>query len=307
MKKIENFIRYFLKKLKINEAEFASAYLAFYILLSLIPILVFISNLIVIVVPNFSEFIFELVENLPNDVQNILLPILNNIFKGSSSSLSIISILSALWLGSRGFQGLIKALNKIFEVKTTSKIPFYDKIFSVLLAIAFMITLASLLLFSVFNEKILGLIRNILINLNINSIEIMESLTNILLNGILTLMPYLLSAILLAFLYALAPSFNKDNRPGWKSIIIGSIVGTLGISLVTFFYKFSNDVLQRSPSIYGSLGSIIVTLIWLLAVCNMMIWGAAFIKTYDDVVLNKKSILDLDPDTKFLVDKIKNK
>ena len=60
MKRIESFIRYFIKKINSNEAEFASAFLAFYILLSFIPILVFTSNLIVKVVPNFNDYIYLL-------------------------------------------------------------------------------------------------------------------------------------------------------------------------------------------------------------------------------------------------------
>lgn len=300
MKKIESFIRYFIKKINSNEAEFASAFLAFYILLSFIPILVFTSNLIVKVVPNFNDYVYQSVAKLPNDVKNIFIPILDNIFNGVSSSLSIISILSAMWLGSRGFQGLIKSLNKILEVDNKSKIPFYDKIFSVFLTVGFMVALASLLLFSVFNEKIMEVIESFTDNF-----ELLDNLAGIFLGWLTKLTPFVIAAVLLFFLYGLAPSFNKDNRPSIKSIFLGSIIGTLGIFLVTFFYKFTNDVLQKSPSIYGSLGSLLVTLIWLLAVCNIMIYGAAFIKTYDDIVYKNKTIYDLEPEVKLFFDKDK--
>lgn len=300
MKRIESFIRYFIKKINSNEAEFASAFLAFYILLSFIPILVFTSNLIVKVVPNFNDYIYQSVARLPNDVKNIFIPILDNIFNGVSSSLSIISILSAMWLGSRGFQGLIKSLNKILEVDKKSKIPFYNKLFSLLLTIGFIIVIASLLLFSVFNEKIMGVIESFTDNF-----ELLDDLAEIFLGWVTKLTPFIITAILLFFLYGLAPSFSKDNRPSIKSILLGSVIGTLGIFLVTYFYKLTNDVLQRSPSIYGSLGSLLVTLIWLLTVCNIMIYGAAFIKTYDDIVYKNKTIYDLDPETKLFFDKDK--
>lgn len=298
MKKIESFIRYFINKITINEADFASAFLAFHILLSFIPILVFISNMIVTVVPNFNEFLYDIVNGLPNDVQNIFIPVLDNIFNDVSTSLSIISVLSALWLGSRGFLGLIKALNKIFEVKTSSKIPFFYKIFSVILTVAFMVALTSILLFSVFNERLLGLISSFT-----DDLALLNTLTDIFLSGLLEITPMILSALLLAFLYRFAPSFNKETQPNWKSLLLGSFIGSLGIYLVTFFYKFTNDVLQRSPSIYGSLGSVLVTLIWLLAICNILIWGAALIKTFDDIVFRKRTIYDLEPDVKLFTDK----
>lgn len=293
MRKVENFVRYFVNKLVSNEADFASAYLAFFILLSTVPLLVFISNLIVNIFPNFNEYVYQLVSSLPNDVKNIVNPILDNIFNGVSSSLSIISILSALWLGSRGFLGLIKSLNKIFEVEVKSKIPFFEKIFSLLYTVLFLVVIAGLLLFSIFNERIIDFLRDIT-----NNIQIIDTLADILLGWVGFLMPVLLQALLLVFFYRFAPSFTKENKPNRKSIFLGAIVATLGISFMTLFYKFTNDTLQRSPSIYGSLGSILVTLIWLLAICNMLIYGAIFIKTFDDIVYRKKDIYDLDINTK---------
>lgn len=295
MRKIENFLRYFMYKMKVTESEFASAYLAFFLLLSFVPLLVFISNLVVNIFPNFNEFIYGLMESLPNDVQNIFEPILDNIFNGVSSSLSIISIFSALWLGSRGFLGLMNALNKIFQVESKSKIPFYDKIFSVVFTVVFLIVIIGVLLFTVFNERILALVTNIT-----DDIEVINTLADILVSWLGYLMPIILQVLLLAFFYRYAPAFDKTTKPTTKGLFLGSLFGALGISGMTFFYKFTNDTLQRSPSIYGSLGSVLVTLIWLLAICNMLIYGAIFIKTYDDVVVGKTHMTDIDVDTKFI-------
>lgn len=83
---------------------------------------------------------------------------------------------------------------------------------------------------------------------------------------------------------------KKEKRISFKLSLIGSIIATLGIGLITFFYKFTNDTLQRSPSYYGSLGSILVTLVWLLGICQIIIYGAVFIKTYKDVIIENKTI-----------------
>lgn len=294
MRKIENFIRYFI--MKSSEADFASAYLAFYILLSFIPLLAFLSNLIIYVVPNFNEFVYSLIIKLPNDVQKIFRPMVESIFNGSSSSLSVIAILSALWLGSRGFLGLLRSLNKIFEVDINSKIPYFDKFLSVIYTIIFMILLASLLLFSVFNEKIIDLIRQLTTNKGI-----IDKIAGILIGSISNIFPILLAGLILMLFYRFAPSFKKNESPTLISIILGSIVATLGIILVTFFYKYTNDTLQQSPSYYGSLGSILVTLVWLLTVCSMIIYGAIFIKTYEDVIKKKMTIKDLDPNSEFFL------
>lgn len=278
MKKIKNFGLHFIKLLSDNEADFASTYLAYHLLLSFIPLLVFLSQVLIYIAPGFEEMVYSLMAQLPNDVKNIFMPVIENIFKSQSSSLSIIAILSSIWLGSRGFLGLIKSLNKIFAVDLTGKIPFYEIIFSVLYTIAFMVLMASILLFTVFNDKIAELILKFT-----DKYPLLYNIAEFFFNGLNTIMPLILAIIIFIIFYRYAPSFNRGNRISLFSATIGASFTTLGIALVTIFYKFTNDTLSRSPSIYGSLGSILVTLVWLLAICQMIIYGAVFIKTYLDM------------------------
>ncbi|MFM1539334.1 YihY/virulence factor BrkB family protein [Helcococcus bovis] len=295
MKKLKNFIRYFIKLMSVSESDLASTFLAYYLLLSFIPLLAFLSQVLVYVTPNFESFIYDLMKSLPNDVNKIFMPIVKSIFNGQSSSLSLIAIGSSIWLGSRGFLGLIKSLNKIFDVNTEGKIPYYEVIFSVFYTIGFMIVIGSLLLFSVYNEKILSIFKSFTDN-----ILIINNISNFPIDGIGYLMPMIISIVLFVFFYRYAPSFEKGKRISFKLSLIGSIIATLGIGLITFFYKFTNDTLQRSPSYYGSLGSILVTLVWLLGICQIIIYGAVFIKTYKDVIIENKTI-------KYLEEKVKCK
>lgn len=278
MKKIKTFGLHFFKLMSENEADFASTYLAYHLLLAFIPLLVFLSQVLIYVAPGFEEMVLGLMGQLPNDVKNIFLPVVEDIFNSQSSSLSIIAILSSIWLASRGFLGLVKSLNKIFQVDLTGKIPFYEIIFSVFYTVAFMILMASILLFTVFNEKIAELILSFT-----DKYPILSDIAEFFFSGLHTLMPAILSIVIFILFYRYAPSFNKGNRISFFSATIGAVFATLGIALVTLFYKFTNDTLSRSPSIYGSLGSVLVTLVWLLAICQMIIYGAVFIKTYLDM------------------------
>lgn len=279
MKKIKEFISYFMKKNSEGSSELASAYLGYYLLLSFIPLLMFMGQVIVYVVPNFSEILYDLTRQLPNDIENLINPVIENLISSQSSSLSIIAIGSALFAGSKGFLGLKKSLNQIFEVESKSKIPFFDIIFSVLYTIVFIIFLAVILLFSVFNDKIINMIKGLTTN-----IQIIDVISGILLDGLGMLMPFLLAILIFIFFYRYAPSFTKENRITFVEAFIGAVVATIGIALVTFFYRFTNDVLTSSPSIYGSLGSILLALVWLMTICQMIVLGAIFTKTYIEVI-----------------------
>ncbi|EHR33325.1 YihY family protein [Helcococcus kunzii ATCC 51366] len=278
MKKIKNFGLHFIKLLSENEADFASTYLAYHLLLSFIPLLVFLSHVLIYIAPGFQDLVYNLMRQLPNDVKNIFMPIIENIFNSQSSSLSIIAILSSIRLGSRGFLGLVKALNKIFEVDLTGKIPFYEIIFSVFYTVIFMVLMASILLFTVFNDTIAELILKFT-----DRYPVLSNIASFFFSGLNSVMPLIFSIVIFIVFYRYAPSFNRGNRISFKSATIGAAFATLGIALVTLFYRFTNDTLSRSPSIYGSLGSLLVTLVWLLAICQMIIYGAIFIKTYTDM------------------------
>lgn len=279
MNKIKSFGKYFIKKNSEGSSELAPAYLGYYLLLSFIPLLMFMGQVIVYVVPDFAGFMFGLTSQLPNDIKNLFDPIIENILNSQSSSLSIFALGSALFAGSKGFLGLKKTLNQIFEVESSSKIPFFDIIFSIFYTILFIIFLAVVLLFSVFNEKIIGILREFTTNL-----ELIGILSNILLDGIGVIMPFILSILIFMFLYKYSPSFDEKTNITFFESFLGALVATIGIGLVTFFYRFTNDVLTKSPSIYGSLGSVLVTLVWLMTICQMIVFGAIFIKTYIEVI-----------------------
>lgn len=97
-------------------------------------------------------------------------------------------------------------------------------------------------------------------------------------------MPFILSILIFMFLYKYSPSFDDKTNITFFESFLGALVATIGIGLVTFFYRFTNDVLTKSPSIYGSLGSVLVTLVWLMTICQMIVFGAIFIKTYIEVI-----------------------
>ena len=293
--KVKNFAIYFIKKNSETATTLASTHLAYYLLLSLIPLLMIIFQVLVLVVPNIGDLFMGLTENLPNDVKNIINPIIDNFANSSSSSISIVAILSAVWAASRGFKGLKIALNSIFGVHTKSKIPFFDLIFSVIYTVVFFVLLILLMLFTVFNEKIVDFIKSFT-----NNYEILDAISGILIEGIGFLMPFLLSIIVFIFFYRYAPSFNRETRITFLESLIGAVVATLLIAGITLFYRISNDVITKSPSIYGSLGSILVSLVWLLGICQMIVYGALFTKTYIDVVLAKRTPEDLDREHKLI-------
>lgn len=292
MKKITHFIKYFLMKLNTSDTSFAAPFLAFHLLLSFIPLLVFLLQMLSLITNGFDTLIVNYIDSLPTDIRNVLVPIIQNVFE-TSSSLSIIAIISALWAGSQGFLGLILTLNRIFEIDTTKKvgilkkIPFFDRIFSVIYTIAFLVVMAVLLIFNVFNTEIINIIKTISSNLGT---PLLKDVSDSLIFVVSLLLPLLVSIAMFMFFYKFSSAFYKDHSIPFDAAFFGSLFVTIAIFLLSLSYKISNHFFASGGNpVYGSLGSVMVALVWLLGICQCIILGGVFIKTYIDVVKEKKT------------------
>lgn len=293
MKKIIHFIKYFFMTLKAGDTSFAAPFLAFHLLLSFIPLLVFLLQMLSLITKGFDTLLLSYVASLPIDIRNVLIPIIENVFH-TSSSLSIVAIISALWIGSQGFLGLTLTLNRIFGVDTTKKIgvfkkiPFFDRIFSIIYTIAFLVVMAVLLVFNIFNTEIINIIQTISSNLGT---PLLKDVSDSFILVVSLLLPFLLSVAIFMFFYKFSSAFYEDHSIPFDAAFFGSLLVTIAVFGLSLSYKISNHFFSSGGNaVYGSLGSVMVSLVWLLGICHCVILGGVFIKTYIDVVKHKKTI-----------------
>ncbi|MBS4762096.1 YihY/virulence factor BrkB family protein [Carnobacteriaceae bacterium zg-ZUI252] len=296
MKKIIHFTKYFSLKLKTSNSSFAATFLAYHLILSFIPLLVFLLQMLSFVAPGFDQLILKTLNTLPKDIQQVFSTVVENVFH-VSSSLSIVALFSALWIGSQGFLGLTLTLNSIFEIPSNDKIdffkkiPFFDRIFSVFYTIAFLVVMASLLIFNIFTNEIISLIQNISEQFGT---PLLKDLSDGLIFMMSLILPFLLSIGVFMFFYKFSSIFYKHHYMPFDALFIGSLVVTIAIFLLSLFYKISNALFSSGGNpVYGSLGSVMVAFVWLMTVCQCIVLGGVFIKTYIDVVKHKKTYTQL--------------
>lgn len=292
MKKIIHFFKYFFLKLKMSDTSFAAPFLAFHLLLSFIPLLVFLLQMLSFVTTGFDTLLLSYVKSLPVDIRNVLIPIIENVFQ-TSSSLSILAIISALWVGSQGFFGLTLTLNRIFEIDTTqkigilNKIPFFNRIFSLVYTISFLAVMAVLLIFNVFNAEIIGLIQTVSSNVGT---PMLKDLSESVVSMLSILVPTILSIVIFMFFYSFSIVFYDKAHIPLDASFFGSLIVTIAIFGLSVGYKLFNVYFSSGGNpVYGSLGSVMVALVWLLGICHCVILGGVFIKTYIDVIKRKKT------------------
>lgn len=278
-KKIYRIIKTLVRRIKKSNFSYTSSFLAYSILLSLIPMLIFLSQILASVNPEFEDSLFKAINYLPESSKYILKNLLTGMISIRSSSLSLLALISWIWLGSRGFSGLINALNEIFGINKNRSFIF-DKAFGLVYLIGFCLILVALLVFNVFNERIIGFLEQYT-----RIEEVFPRLYDFLLQGFLSLIPLIMMGIMFLFFYKFAPAVDKDHKIPFGPALIGSLFTSIAIALITTIYSYTQN-LSKMNLYYGSMAGILAILVWLLMICQAIVIGAELIASIMEV--NKK-------------------
>ena len=225
-----------------------SAQLAYFFLLSLFPFLLFIVTLIGYLPLDEQMVMNVLAEYLPDDVVFMIEENLSQIMNSRSSGLLSISIIGTLWSASNGFNAITRSFNKAYGVK-----PARNFILGRIVAIGLMLSMIAeifiALLFPVFGNMI-G--ESILVYIPIH--EVIVSRWDLL----RWLSSSIMFFIIFFVLYLLAPNKKmKENH-----VLYGTIFATLGWQITSYGFSYYVETLGNFSITYGSLGTVIVLMIW---------------------------------------------
>ncbi len=274
------FISQFLKNISKNEITGSGAKLTYYFILSIFPFLIFLLSIISFTPLVGEEVISTLVSILPNEAKSLISGIVNELVNSRSETLLSTSFILTLWTGSLGITGLFRSINKAYNVKETR--PFWKhKMLSVIFTIALAALIIIVLLTLVFGEIIAN---QIFIYLGAEDFfyqfwRLMR-----------IVVPLLSLITTFVGLYTIAPSTTKGNRIKLRYALPGAIFTSVGWILASIVFSFYVRNFSNYTATYGSLGGIIILLVWLNLTNMIIVIGAevngAYRKT-DEILENK--------------------
>jgi len=239
-----------------------AAGVAFFLLLGIIPALA--AALMVygyIADPQDFRILFEGAQGIiPDDVREILISQLQDISApdGNAGIAAVISIVLALWAGSRGTKGLMLAINIAYRER--ERRGFIRKFVT-----AYLLTVA-LIMLGLMALLLVALVPAILAFLPLSRVE--ETLAAWLRWPLLLLA----NITVLTVLYRFAPS---RRHPQWKWVSTGSIVATIGWLIASAGFSLYVSSFGNFNETYGSLGAVVIFLLWLYLTAYLILLGAA--------------------------------
>ncbi|KAA1037681.1 YihY/virulence factor BrkB family protein [Macrococcus equipercicus] len=259
-KKDGNFFQKLLYRIGKDDASGLAAQLAYYFLLSLFPLLIFLLTLIPLFNVDQTTITDAISQNAPGDTAKMINGIVGDVMKSSSGGLLSFGIIAALWSASNGMTALMNAFNVAYEVED-GRNPIIAKLLSVLFTVVMILVLAITLALPVFGEQIgnflfgkLGL----------------ESQFKWIFNVIKVVLPLIVTFVVFMTLYAIAPHVKLR----WKSVLPGALFATIvWLGASALFGVYVSNFANYSKT-YGSIGGVIVLMLWLYLTGFIIIIGA---------------------------------
>ncbi|ASY50380.1 YihY/virulence factor BrkB family protein [Clostridium perfringens] len=275
LRKTVIFLVMFIKKIGDDDIFALGAQLAYYMVLSFIPFLMFLMTLVGFSHLN-SDAVLNLLSNvMPTEAFNLIQSTVIEIVDREQTGLLWISIALAIWVSSSGFKAVIKGLNKAYGVKETRsyiKLKLISMIYTILLAL---IVIATLFLF-VFGDVIGDFFMKVL-----EHPELIYYIWNILRYVVVIL----IMILFFMFLYNATPCV----RLGWLEVIPGAVITTLGWISISYIFAYYVNNFSNYSRLYGSLGAVFMFMTWMFITSMILILGGEI----NAVLAEKNRLKDL--------------
>ncbi len=247
-----------------NDVMASAAQFSFYFVLALFPFLLFLTALL----GYFAEAGTELRANMlrylgsimPAKAYELIYETVDEISKGRSRGKLSLGLLAAVWVASTGMRAIITALNKAYGVREAR--PWWKRrLVAIGLTIALAIFILSALTLMLYGSQIALLVARWL--------NFGDAFTQV---WKIVQWFFVLAFVLLAFtsLYSFAPNL-KDVK--WRWLTPGSLLGVVLWLLISFGFRLYIHLFQTYSTTYGSLGAVIVLLLWLYLTGAAIILG----------------------------------
>ncbi|WML42971.1 YihY/virulence factor BrkB family protein [Neobacillus sp. PS3-40] len=245
-----------------------SAQLAYFFLLSLFPLLIFLFTLLPYLPIQHQDILGVIRGFAPSETMNLIEKNLIDIMKHRHGGLLSFGVIGTIWSASNGLSAIVSAFNKAYNVKESRSF-IVSRGMAVLLTIGMLIVIIVAIVLPVFGKGI-GLFLFSQFGFSKQFLILWSTLR------------WLVSAVILFLiftaLYWIAPNIKLKCRSAFPGAGF-STVGWIASSLALSFYvsNFSNYSIA-----YGSIGAIIVLMIWLYITAFIIILGGEINAFYSE-------------------------
>ena len=251
-----------LREVKEEDCSEHAAAMAYYFLFAMFPFFLFLTTLIgMLPIPDLLEYLLSRAATmLPGEAFSLIQDNIKALFMNKKEGLLSIGILLALWASSNAIVSVMDAMNKLYDVEEGR--PFWKVrlvAIGLVIGLSLLILLAMVLL--MFGTKIGNYIA-----------DLIQFGPLFLVAWHLVLIPVILILLMLAI--ALVYYYTPDVEHTWMWISPGAVVAIPWWIIMSLLFSFYINNFGSYDKTYGSIGAVIVLLLWLYLSGFIILVGA---------------------------------
>ncbi|MBC1372844.1 YihY/virulence factor BrkB family protein [Listeria booriae] len=237
-----------------------AAQLTFYILLSILPMMLVFGNLIPLF-PIPKEEIYNTLQTfMPPEVYDILHPVIESMLTNASGTAISLGLITAIWSASKCFSALQEVLNIVYQAPDRKNF-IVTRIMSFIMMLVIIVVIGAVVFVFAFGEQIVTFLQD---QFDLK----LDALAN--LGAAKWFITPIFLFILFLIIYWLVPNVKWKIR---KSVV-GALFATIGwlaaTELLSAYVSFQGDKILG----FGSLSIMIVIMLWLYFVSIILLLGA---------------------------------
>ncbi|WP_022792362.1 YihY/virulence factor BrkB family protein [Marinococcus halotolerans] len=260
MKKIITYMKDLINEFQEDKVPLLAAAQAYYYILSVFPLLIFALTILPFLNLDPNMVMNFITRSVPPDTAALFEDNITTLVQEPQGILFVVSLLGALWSASNGINAFIKSSNEAYDVEETRS---FIKVR--LLAIALTFSMVVTLIIAI----VLPMFGNVLISF-LTSLLSLPPQTELLFQVLRWVIGITVMTVMLLLLYRFAP--NKTLK--WKEILVGALTAALLWQVVSLGFSFYVSNFGSYSATYGSLGGVIILLLWFFLTGLVLMIGA---------------------------------
>ncbi|MBY8914401.1 YihY family inner membrane protein [Bacillus sp. YC2] len=254
-----SFIKELFARFTLHEGQSKSAELAYFFLLSLFPLMIFMLTLTAYLPISTEDVLGAVDQYAPDSAMSMVKSITEQTLNNRSGGLLSFGIIAVLWSASNGMNAIVRAFNHAYEVEENRSF-IIIRLTSIFLTIAMVITILIALLLPVFGREI-GLLAADFIGA-----------PDLFLN-VWSVVRWVISPLILLIVFTALYIFAPNKRLSFRFVLPGAVFAAAGWIIVSMLFSFYVGTFANYSATYGSIGGIIVLMIWFYLTGTLLILG----------------------------------
>jgi membrane protein len=254
---------FFIVETQESAVNMRASAVSFTFFLAIFPAIIFLFSLIPLLpITNLhSQLLSEMHTLLPENAYQAAIETINDLVKNQHNGLLSFGFLITLYFSTNGINALMDAFNHAIHVAETRSF-FKQRVVSLFLFVALSILLLTASLLIIFGEVALNY-----------AIAHGVLLSDWLVMYLLMLGKWLVSLLLLFTAISLLYRFGPVNSLDYRLISPGAVLATVLSVVASLLFNYYVNNFATYNKVYGSIGTIMVVMLWLQFNCLIMLVG----------------------------------